>query len=101
MSNLLRDILHPSKDHQIKMVQMLLREYEKAEINRSCDTCRNKTTTYHDDRDGDICKCDIRGIESIVNGRPLNETVENCPYWSRDSGVYEFLRETINQEGDG
>ena len=98
MSNLLRDIIHPPKDHKIKMVQSLLKTYEKAEINRSCDTCRNKEQTYYNDCDGEICKCDLMGIESIVNGHLLDKDIENCPYWSRDSGVYELLRETINQE---
>jgi hypothetical protein len=94
--NKLRELMCPTREQMLKHNQCVFNMIIKSEKYKSCGTCRNKTVTFHDDREGDVCKCDLGLCDSFVNTNPH---IENCSFWSRDARVYEWYKEIVNKRG--
>lgn len=92
-----RQVFCPSRESVLESTQCVFNSAVRREEKRSCDTCRCKTEEFYDERDGSIHTCDFFEID-IVNGHPLTEDVEQCDYWERDPGVYDFYKETVNED---
>lgn len=90
-----KTFLQPPEE-RIKGHLLVFNAVRKEEVCRSCNTCRNKTEIFHDDYDGNIYRCDFTGFETVNGYAP---EIEQCENWERDAGVYDWIKELINEIG--